>query len=110
MTGRIILAGGSGFLGRVLARELLSRGQEVIVLSRSPRNGQDGVNEVAWDGKTLGNWAKELDRAAAVINFAGRSVNCRYHARNRREILESRINPTHILSKTITHYANPPHA
>src|SRR2546422_9171801 len=71
MNGRIILAGGSGFLGRVLARELLSRGQEVMVLTRSPGNGQDGVNEVAWDGKTLGHWAKELDRAAAVINLAG---------------------------------------
>lgn len=108
MTGRIILAGGSGFLGRVLARELLSRGQEVIVLTRSPRNGQDGVNEVAWDGKTLGNWAKELDRAAAVINLAGRSVNCRYHARNRREILESRIQPTRVLGEAIARCASPP--
>ena len=108
MTGRIILAGGSGFLGRALARKLLSRGQEVIVLTRSPGNGQDGVNEVAWDGKTLGNWARELDRAAAVINLAGRSVNCRYHARNRREILESRTHPTRVLGEAIAHCASPP--
>ena len=108
MNGRIILAGGSGFLGRVLARELLSRGQEVMVLTRSPGNGQDGVNEVAWDGKTLGHWAKELDRAAAVINLAGRSVNCRYHARNRREILESRTHPTRVLGDAIARCASPP--
>ena len=108
MTGRIILAGGSGLLGRVLAGDLLSRGQEVIVLTSSPRNGQDGVKEVAWDGKTLGNWAKELEGAAAVINLAGRSVNCRYHSRNRREILESRINPTRALGEAIALCRKPP--
>src|SRR5918998_559975 len=92
--GKVILAGGSGFLGRSLARELLPRGFDVVVLTRAARPGRFSgpVGQVVWDGETVGNWASELDGARAVVNLAGRNVNCRYGARNRREILESRVN------------------
>ncbi len=106
-TKRIVLAGGSGFLGRVLAEYLTARGAETVILTRAPRVGTK-VREVAWDGKTVGDWLKEIDGAAAVINLAGRSVDCRYHARNRRLILDSRIDSTRVLGEAIARCAKPP--
>lgn len=108
MNARIILAGGSGFLGRVLAKHLLAAGTEVVVLTRTPGQVGGSAREVAWDGRALGEWTRELAGATAVINLAGRSVNCRYHARNRRGILESRIQPTRVLGEAIARCAKPP--
>ena len=108
MKQRIILAGGSGFLGWVLADWFSRRGWEVVVLTRNPGARQGGVREVAWDGERLGQWTSVLEGAAAVINLAGKSVNCRYHARNRREILESRLNPTRVLGEAIAQCKAPP--
>ncbi|MBI3850274.1 MAG: TIGR01777 family protein [Verrucomicrobia bacterium] len=107
-TARIILAGGSGFLGGVLAKHFHASGQEAVVLTRTPKSGASVAREVAWDGDTLGGWTRELEGAEAVINLAGRSVNCRYHARNRREILESRIHSTRVLGEAIAQCAKPP--
>lgn len=98
---RVVLAGGSGFLGGVLARKLVERGYGVVVLTRRARGkgGRgDGVREVAWDGRTVGDWARELEGAAAVINLAGKNVNCRYTAAARREILESRVDSVKALA------------
>ena len=64
--------------------------------------------EVAWDGATRGPWAAELDGADVCINLAGRSVNCRYHARNRREIYDSRIVPTRLLNEVVAGLKTPP--
>src|SRR3954447_22633992 len=93
---RIILAGGTGFLGSGLTPVLLNAGYDVIVLSRSPApaDGEDQsmpgtVRFVQWDAKTLGAWATELDGAAAIINFVGRTVDCRKTPANKRVILES---------------------
>lgn len=105
---RIILAGGSGFLGQLLARWFSERQYEVIVLTRRPRERSGIAREVRWDGRTLGAWTSELEGALAVINLAGRSVNCRYHARNRREILDSRIESTRVLGEAIARCARPP--
>lgn len=63
---------------------------------------------VQWDGRTLGEWTKEIDGAFAVINLTGRSVNCRYNARNRREILESRVLSTRVVGEAIGRCVNPP--
>lgn len=101
MKPRIILAGGSGFLGQMLAQYFHESGWDIVVLTRTPRVRSDGVREVGWDGQTLGDWAGELDGAEAVINLAGKSVNCRYHERNRRELLESRLRPTQVLGEAI---------
>jgi uncharacterized protein len=105
---RIVLAGGSGFLGALLAGRFVARKDEVIVLTRSPRGRTDGVKEVCWDGKILGDWAYELEGAFAVINLAGRSVNCRYHSRNRRAIMDSRVDSTRVLGEAIAHCVSAP--
>ena len=67
---RIILAGGSGFLGRLLAERLVSAGDEVVVLTRQPDRTRLNYREVAWDGRTLGPWAEEFEGAHAVIGRA----------------------------------------
>lgn len=104
---RIILAGGSGFLGGVLAEYLTARGAAVVILTRS-LNARGKAREVPWDGRTLGDWTREVDGADAVINLAGRSVNCRYTTKNRRLIMDSRINSTRVLGEAIAHGAKPP--
>jgi len=105
---RIILAGGSGFLGRALAAHFLKAGWEVVILTRSPRAVTGEVREVAWDGRALGRWQAELEHAAAVINLTGKSVNCRYTERNRAEILNSRVDATRVIGEAIRQCAHPP--
>jgi NAD dependent epimerase/dehydratase family enzyme len=83
---RIIIAGGSGFLGREVANYFAQLSWEVLILTRHPTSSQNNIREILWDAQTLGAWTKELDGAAVVVNLAGKSVNCRYHARNRDEI------------------------
>ncbi|HEU4593848.1 MAG TPA: NAD-dependent epimerase/dehydratase family protein, partial [Pyrinomonadaceae bacterium] len=106
--GRVVLAGGSGFLGRTLAEELVRQGREVVVLSRTPGRGSGLVREVEWDGESVGEWARHLEGAEAVVNLAGRSVNCRYTRANRREIVESRVNSVNAVGQAIRRCAQPP--
>ena len=107
-TRRIILAGGSGFLGEVLRRHFLRQGSEVLVLTRSPRAATSTGRTCFWDGRTLGNRACELEGVDVVINLAGYSVNCRYHARHRRLMMDSRLDSTRVLGEAIARCANPP--
>lgn len=107
-TRRIILAGGSGFLGMILRGHFLKQGCEVVVLTRSPRAAKDNGRECFWDGRSLGEWTRELEGAEVLINLAGRSVDCRYHARNRRLMMDSRVDSTRVLGEAIARCANPP--
>ena len=108
MRNRIIVAGGSGFIGRLLTDRLVSGNIDVVVLTRSPGPAAQSIRQVRWDGRTLGDWARELEGARAIINLAGRSVNCRYNERNRREILESRVDSTRVLGEAIARCKVPP--
>jgi len=105
---RIVIAGGSGFLGRALTAYFQRARRAVTILTRFPKARLDGVREVGWNGRTVGKWVEELDGAAAVINLAGRSVNCRYHERNRRTIAESRLCSTQVLGAAIATAKTPP--
>ena len=96
---KVLISGGSGHVGNVLARAFIANGHSVVVLSRSP--GKAPWPVARWDGKTVGTWVSELDGADVVINLAGRSVNCRYGAENRREITASRIDSTHTIGEAI---------
>jgi uncharacterized protein (TIGR01777 family) len=106
MAMKIVIPGGSGQLGTVLARAMQSEGHDVVVLSRQPCARPWRV--VGWDGATLGAWSKELDGGDVLINLTGRSVNCRYTASNRQEILESRVGATRVLGEAISQASRPP--
>ncbi len=82
---KIVIPGGSGHLGRLLSAAFHEKGHRVVVLSRHSQ--PEPWLTVPWDGKTLDEWAMHIDGADAVINLAGRSVDCRYDEKNRREIL-----------------------
>ena len=103
---KIVIPGGSGQVGTVLARAFHAEGHEVVVLSRHPVNRPWRI--VKWDGATLADWRREIDGCDVVINLAGRSVNCRYSARNRREILESRVLSTRVVAEAIAQAGRPP--
>ena len=103
---RIVLAGGSGHVGTLLARHFHEAGHHVIVLSRNPTAALWPV--IQWDGRTPGAWTRELESADVLINLTGRSVNCRYNAPNRREIMDSRIVPTRLLGEVVNQLAHPP--
>ena len=107
-TRRLILAGGSGFLGQALAKFFNSKGWEVVVLTRHPNPSSSEAREMIWDGETLGSWTDELEGATAVVNLAGRSVDCRYTATNRRLIMDSRVKPTRVLGEAMARCVNPP--
>ena len=103
---KIIIPGGSGQIGTLLARSFHGDRHEVVVLSRKPTRSPWHV--VPWDAVTLSEWSKELEGADAVINLAGRSVNCRYNLANRREIMDSRVRSTRIIGRAIANSAHPP--
>jgi NAD dependent epimerase/dehydratase family enzyme len=106
---RIVIAGGSGFLGQVLAAHFRRAGWEAVVLTRA-RDGHSsaGARFARWDGETIGGWSEELEGAAAVVNLSGRSVDCRYTAPNRRDIMRSRTEPTRVLGEAIARCRRPP--
>lgn len=103
---KVIIAGGSGHLGTLLSESFHASGDEVVVLSRRPE--LTPWRSVLWDGRTFGDWTEELEGAGAVINLAGRSVDCRYTRANRQEIFRSRVDSTRILGKAIAAAAVPP--
>ena len=103
---KVIIAGGSGQVGTILARHFHAHGHRVIVLSRSPHPAPWHV--VGWDGSTLGPWIDEVDSSDVWINLAGRSVNCRYTQANRRAILDSRVLSTQLLHQAIARVQHPP--
>ena len=105
---KIGIAGGSGFLGSALAAHFQNVGFEIVILTRSPKSRADSVREVSWDARNIGDWACELEGATAVVNLTGRSVDCRYNAKNRREIMESRVNSTRVLGEAVARCENPP--
>jgi len=103
---RVVLVGGSGQLGTLLARHFHHLGSEVCVIARTTFSAPWQV--AAWDANHFGPWTEQLEGADVVINLAGRSVNCRYHRWNRREILASRVRSTELLGQAIGKLANPP--
>src|SRR2546425_11240869 len=102
----ILLPGGTGQVGTILARAFHADHHEVVVLSRTPQRAPWRV--VAWDAERLGPWTRELDGADVVVNLAGRSVNCRYTVENRRAIKDSRVNSTRVGGEAIAGAARPP--
>ncbi|HKQ73960.1 MAG TPA: TIGR01777 family oxidoreductase [Blastocatellia bacterium] len=103
---KIIIPGGTGQVGTILARAFHQAGNEVVILSRRPTKAAWAVME--WDAQTLGEWTTVIEGADVVINLAGRSVNCRYNDENRRQIKESRVKSTRIVGDAIARASRPP--
>jgi uncharacterized protein (TIGR01777 family) len=103
---KVVIPGGSGQVGTVLARAFHARGEDVTVLARTPVAAP--WKTVPWDGAGSGEWEREIDGCDVVINLAGRNVNCRYHERNRREIMDSRINSVRAVGRAIRGAKSPP--
>ena len=103
---KIVIAGGSGQVGAILARHFYRRGQDVVVLARASQPSLWPIT--VWDGARLGSWTAALEGADVLINLAGRSVNCRYTAANRRAIMDSRVETTKLLSQAVAQAKHPP--
>jgi uncharacterized protein (TIGR01777 family) len=111
---KVVIPGGSGQVGTLLARGFHAGGDDVVVLSRQGPGRASATATaapwriVAWDARTAGEWQREIDGADVVINLAGRSVNCRYNAENRQAIMDSRVESTRIVGKAIARAQRPP--
>ncbi|MEZ4938613.1 MAG: TIGR01777 family oxidoreductase [Crocinitomicaceae bacterium] len=108
MARKIVLAGGSGFIGNKLQDFFQEKGYELVILTREKSHTENGVKNIQWDGKTLGDWTKTLENAVAVINLSGKNVNCRHNTENKKQILESRVDSTHIIDQAIQKCDQPP--
>ncbi|BFO68817.1 TIGR01777 family oxidoreductase [Chryseobacterium sp. S0630] len=101
---KIIIAGGTGFLGENLEKYFTAKGYQVYILTRNPQR----KNEIYWDAQTIGDWKDNLEKADVLINLTGKSVDCRYHEKNKQEIYSSRINSTRILQKAVDQCSEKP--
>lgn len=107
-TARVVIAGGSGFLGVSLATHLASQGATVVILSRSPPKPSGPWKHVRWDGRTLGPWQSELEGATGLVNLTGRTVDCVKTPAHCDEILRSRVEATRVLGQALRAVAAPP--
>ncbi|WP_432497921.1 epimerase [Kineococcus gypseus] len=105
---KVVLPGGTGQVGGVLRRALARRGDDVVVLGRRPQRLEDGVRHVLWDGRSPGPWQDEVDGADAVVNLAGRTVNCRYTDANLRQMMDSRVDSARAVGEAVARAARPP--
>jgi uncharacterized protein (TIGR01777 family) len=105
---KLIIAAGTGFLGQVLVHHFKNKFDEIVILTRGKSQSIDGIKYVNWNARTFSGWEKELENAAVLINLAGKSVDCRYTKKNKKEILLSRIESTKILNKAVLNCQNPP--
>lgn len=105
---KIIVAGGSGFIGRSIVKHFSETDVKFIILGRGVGHEHANVKHVQWDGTTPGDWAKELEGADCLINLTGKSVDCRYNEKNKKEIFRSRLDATAVLGKAIHQCKQPP--
>ena len=105
---KVVLPGGSGYLGRHLAGRLRDRGDEVVVLTRGPAGERDGIRRVAWDGRSVGAWADELEGADAIVHLAGRRVDVRPTRRNIATLVRSRVEPVVAVGRALEQLTSPP--
>src|SRR5687767_3777535 len=100
-SGRVVIAGGTGFLGQSLARYLTATGRHVMVLSRRAPARAPAWTHATWDARTVGDWVRYLDGADALVNLAGRTVDCVKTPDHCDEILRSRVDSTTVLGRAL---------
>lgn len=107
-SGRIVIAGGTGFLGMNLAAYLTQQGCEVVLISRHPPAERHEGQHVTWDGRTIGDWVERLEGASGLVNVVGRTVDCVKTPDHCDEILRSRVESTRILGEALKRLRRPP--
>ena len=107
-SGKIVIAGGTGLIGRHTAQQLHEAGCEVVVLTRGAGTKSDPWQYATWDGRTVGDWAKHLEGATAVVNLAGRTVDCIKTPDHCDEILRSRVDATTTIGAALREVQTPP--
>jgi uncharacterized protein len=105
---RVVIPGGSGFLGQALAERLVARGDDVVILSRTSQPNRSGIRTVAWDAKTDGPWVKELDGADAIVHLNGKRVDVRATKKNIDELISSRVRPVTAVGRALAKCDSPP--
>jgi uncharacterized protein len=105
---KLVITAGTGFLGQVLVNHFATIFEEIIILTRGKSEIKNNIKYVHWDAKTLTGWENELENATALINLAGKSVDCRYTPENKKEILDSRVDSTAILNEAVLGCKNAP--
>lgn len=105
---KLIIAGGSGFLGEALIRYFEHQFDSIVVFTRSAEGINGKVLYRHWDAKSAGAWCKDIEGASVVINLCGKSVDCRYTKKNKAEILASRKHSTKIIGEAIASANTPP--
>ncbi|MCP9770381.1 TIGR01777 family protein [Lacihabitans sp. LS3-19] len=101
---KVVIAGGNGFLGNALEEHFIRKNNEVFILSRKPKK----ANHIYWDARNLGPWSSAIENSDVLINLTGKSVDCRYTEKNKKEILNSRVLSTRILQSALEKAINPP--
>jgi uncharacterized protein len=118
---KIVIAGGTGFIGQEMIK-YWGKNNQLIILTRQLANTRNNRNHYSslsdkdllntqfekWDGKNTGDWSRQLNGADLLINLAGKTVNCRYTAKNKKEIFDSRTDAVKAIGLAIQQCTNPP--
>lgn len=105
---KVIIVGGTGFIGRYLSQYFAQKGYEVVILSRKESAFKNNIRYVQWNGKTLSDWCAELENSDLLINLSGTSVAVRHNEKNKKQIYDSRILSTQVLNQAVSNCENPP--
>jgi uncharacterized protein (TIGR01777 family) len=106
---KIVIAGGTGNIGKLLSKTFAESGYEVIILSRQRMNSMNPkIKYILWDGEAIGSWVDELEDVDTLINLSGKSIQCRFTEENKKELFHSRLKPTQILGEAIEKLNSPP--
>lgn len=105
---KLIIAAGTGFLGQSLINHFQDKFDEIVILTRGNNRTIGTIKYVNWNAKSFSGWESELENATVLINLTGKSVDCRYTEKNKKEILLSRIQSTKILNKAVLNCKKPP--
>lgn len=105
---RIVIPGGTGYLGVALARRLVARGDDVVLLTRGTARNVEGWRSVHWDAMSVGDWVAEVDGADAIVHLNGRRVDTRATRRNVDELISSRVQPVRVVGEALRACTSPP--
>lgn len=108
MKKKVIIAGGTGFIGQSIAKDFIKKNYSVIILTRGESKTINNIEYIHWDAKTRGDWSMHLEGAEILFNLTGKSVDCRYTDKNKKQIIESRVDATTILGEVVKNLDNPP--